>query len=71
MSNTISVRLQPDLARWLEETARISGAPKGRIIREQLEAAREKSGKSPAFARLIGCVEGPGNLSERKGYSRK
>lgn len=70
MSNTITVRLKPDLAGWLEETSRISGAPKGQIVREQLEAARARSQKSPAFSRLIGCVEGPKNLSERKGYSR-
>ncbi len=71
MSNTITVRLQSDLAGWLEETARISGAPKGRIVREQLEAAREKSKMSPKFARLVGCMEGPKNLSARKGYSRR
>jgi len=71
MSNTITVRLKPDLAQWLEETARISGAPKGRIIREHLEAAREKSRKSPDFSQIIGCVEGPRDLSERKGYARK
>jgi hypothetical protein len=70
MGHTITVRLQPDLAGWLEETARISGASKGRIVREQLEAARERSKKGPAFAHLIGCVEGPENLSGRKGYSR-
>jgi len=70
MSNTITVRLQPELAVWLEEASRISGSPKGQIVREQLEAAREKSRKSPGFSRLIGCVEGPKNLSERKGYSR-
>lgn len=70
MSNTITVRLQPELAGWLEEASRVSGCPKGQIVREQLEAAREKARKSPAFARLIGCVDGPKNLSERKGYSR-
>ena len=70
MSNTITVRLQPDLAGWLEEASRISGSPKGQIVREQLEAAREKTQKSPAFARLVGCIDGPRNLSERKGYRR-
>jgi hypothetical protein len=48
---------------------RKSSAPKGRIIREDLEKAR-KAGSKP-FLRLAGTVDGPANLSARKGFSQK
>jgi Ribbon-helix-helix protein, copG family len=69
MGNTITVRIPDDLARWLDETARKSGVPKGRIIREELEKARKS--ESQPFLRLAGAVSGPANLSSRKGFSRK
>ena len=69
MSNTLTVRIPEDLAQWLEETARKSGVPKGRIIREELEKARKAESKP--FLRLAGTVAGPANLSTRKGFSRK
>jgi hypothetical protein len=69
MSNTITVRLPDDLAEWLDQTARKTGTPKGRIIREELEKAR-KSAKLP-FLRLAGAVAGPVDLSTRKGFSRR
>ena len=69
MSNTLTVRIPEDLAQWLEETARKSGVPKGRIIREELEKARRAENRP--FLRLAGTVAGPPNLSTRKGFSRK
>jgi hypothetical protein len=69
MSNTITVRIPQDLAEWLAETARKSGVPKGRIVRDQLERARQSEGQP--FLRLAGAVAGPANLSTRKGFSRK
>jgi predicted transcriptional regulator len=69
MSNTITVRLPEDLAKWLEHTARKTGLPKGRIVREELEKARI-SAKHP-FLRLAGTIAGPSDLSMRKGFSRK
>jgi hypothetical protein len=68
MSNTITVRLPDDLAEWLNEASRKAGVPRGRIVREQLEAAR-RAGKRP-FLRLAGVVDGPRDLSSRKGFSR-
>jgi len=47
-------------------TVRISA---GRIVRYELEKAR-KSENRP-FLRLAGMVDGPANLSTRKGFSRK
>ena len=69
MSNTITVRVPEDLAEWLNDAARRTGVPKGRIIREQLEKARN-SPKRP-FLRLAGMVTGPADLSSRKGFARK
>jgi len=69
MSNTLTVRIPDDLAQWLEETARKTGVPKGRIIREELEKARMSEGRP--FMQLAGIVTGPSNLSARKGFSRK
>ena len=69
MSNAITVRLTEDLAKWLDHTARKTGLPKGRIVREQLEKARN-SGYRP-FLRLAGAISGPSDLSMRNGFSRK
>jgi hypothetical protein len=69
MSHTISVRLDRDLAEWLQETAERTGVPQGRIIREQLEKARA-SRPAPSFMRLAGSARGPKDLSARKGFSR-
>jgi len=69
MSNTITVRIPADLAQWLDETARKTGVPKGRIIRDELEKARKS--ESQPFMRLAGTISGPANLSARKGFSRK
>lgn len=71
MSQTITIRLTEDLAEWLEETAKSTGMPAGRIIREQLEKARAESGKH-RYLRLAGKLKSlPADLSTRKGFSRK
>ncbi|MDQ6698809.1 MAG: ribbon-helix-helix domain-containing protein [Acidobacteriota bacterium] len=69
MGNTLTVRLPEDLAEWLDATARKSGVSRSRIIRMELQKARNSS-KQP-FLRLAGAVEGPSNLSSRKGFSPK
>jgi predicted transcriptional regulator len=69
MSNAITVRLPEDLAEWLETAARKTGIPKGRIVREELEKARNAA-KRP-FLRWAGAIAGPSDLSMRKGFSRK
>jgi hypothetical protein len=43
--------------------------PKGAIVREHFEKAREDQGQP--FMQLAGKVSGPQNLSSRKGYSLK
>jgi hypothetical protein len=69
MSKTITVRLTKELASWLDQASKRSGVPRGRIIREQLEKARD-NGTQPSFMRLAGTVKGASDLSTRKGFSR-
>jgi len=69
MGNTLTIRIPEDLAQWLAETASRSGVPRGQIVRAELERARAAKGQ--AFLRLAGAVEGPANLSSRKGFSIK
>ena len=70
MSHTITIRLDPDLAKWLEETARQRGVSQGEIVRQQLAAARHGAG-AQAFMAHAGAVKGPRDLSSRKGFSTK
>jgi hypothetical protein len=70
MSNTLTIRLPEEMIAWLKETSRATGVPVGRLIREQLESARDKSGQK-RFMRHAGTMSGPPGLSSRKGYSRK
>jgi Ribbon-helix-helix protein, copG family len=70
MGHTITLRLDKDLAEWLEREARRTGVSQGKIVRDQLEKARE-SGASQPFMRLAGVVRGgPRDVSTRKGFSR-
>lgn len=69
MSNTLTIRLPDDLAQWLEERSRKSGIPRGRIVKMELERAQK--GSSRPFLRLAGVVDGPPDLSTRRGFSRK
>jgi len=69
MSHTITIRLNKELAEWLEESAARSGMSQGKIVRDQLERAKAASVKQP-FMRLAGVIRGPKDLSKRKGFSR-
>jgi hypothetical protein len=62
--------LPKDLATWLDETAERSGVSQGQIVREQLERARAAS-KTQRFMRLAGSVDGPRDLSARRGFSKR
>jgi len=70
MSHTITIRLNKELAEWLEESAARSGMSQGKIVRDQLERAKAASVKQP-FMRLAGVIRGPKDLSKRKGFSRE
>ena len=69
MSNTLTIRLPEDLANWLEETSRKTGIPRGRIVKMELERAQQTAERP--FLRHAGVIEGPPDLSTRKGFSRK
>jgi predicted transcriptional regulator len=69
MGHTITVRLDPELARWLEETAAKTGVAQGKIVRDQLEKAKAEA-KTQSFMRLAGSVKAARNLSTRKGFSK-
>ncbi len=68
MSHTITVRLSEELAAWLAETARQTGVPAGRIVRQQLERASTERGKQ-RFLRHAGKISGPVDLSSRRGFA--
>jgi hypothetical protein len=70
MSNTITIRLPEDTIEWLRETSKNTGVPVGRIVRDELDAARSRR-KAQRFMRLAGSFSGPRNLSTRKGYSKR
>jgi len=69
MGHTLTIRLQRDLAEWLENEAAKSGVSQGQIVREQLEQARAASAQP--FMRLAGSLKGARDLSQRKGFSKR
>lgn len=70
MRHTITVRLDEELASWLEKTAQQTGMSQGQVVRNQLAMARAANANR-AFMQLAGSVRGlPRNLSSRKGFSR-
>jgi hypothetical protein len=74
MGITLTVRIDDDLARWLDETARKRGLSRGKLVRDQLAKGRKagnKVGAQASFMRLAGSVVGPKDLSARKGFSRR
>ena len=71
MSHTITIRLNKELAEWLEDAAAKTGVSQGQLIRDELERARA-GGPSKRFMHLSGVLRGlPKDLSKRKGFSTK
>jgi Ribbon-helix-helix protein, copG family len=73
MSNTLTIRLPDEMIAWLKETSRATGIPVGRLIRDQLETAKERQEQGKQrFMRHAGTIKGgPPDLSSRKGFSQK
>lgn len=69
MGHTITIRVTPDLAEWLERESASTGMSQGKIVRDQLEKARMGGSVRP-FMRLAGVVRRSPDLSKRKGFSR-
>jgi Ribbon-helix-helix domain len=70
VGNTITIRLPEDLAQWLKAVSRKTGIPVGRFVREELERSKREIG-TKSYMRLSGSIDGPPDLSSRKGFSRK
>ena len=71
MSVTFTVRLSEKVAEWLQDTAKRTGLPVNRIIREHLERASEQENDA-LYLRFAGKLKGlPRDLSRRKGYSTR
>jgi len=71
MTRSINIRLTDDLFRWLKNRSRITGLPMARIVREQLDEVKFKEGKQRFLRHLAAVKGGPGDVSSRKGYSRR
>ncbi|MFZ4776147.1 MAG: hypothetical protein ACOYM3_12320 [Terrimicrobiaceae bacterium] len=67
MSSTITIRLPEELDQWLKQESRLTGLPKGRIVREQLEVLRTQKARQP-FLDLAGSIEGSPDLSRKRGF---
>jgi len=65
----LTLRVPEELAEWLTEMSKKTGLPVGRLVREQLEKARQEQDQR-AFMRHAGAISGPRDLSARKGFSR-
>ena len=59
MSHTITVRLNKELAAWLEDTAAKTGVSQGKLIRDQLEKARANKSDKPT-AIIADTIKGKG-----------
>jgi Ribbon-helix-helix domain len=70
MSHTLTIRLTEELLAWLKQMSQRTGLPVGRIIRQQLESAKAAKGNQ-RFLSLAGQINGPPDLSSRKGFSRR
>ena len=69
MGHTITIRLDKELAEWLDHAAAKTGVARGKIVRDQLRRAKAGDASRP-YLRLAGAVRGPKDLSGRKGFSR-
>lgn len=70
MSDTLTVRLGPELAEALQREARQSGVTRGEIVRQAVAARLQRSVSISVMERHFGTVRGPADLSTNKAYRR-
>jgi predicted transcriptional regulator len=65
MSDTLTIRLDEQLARALEEEAKRVGTSKGEVVRDAIRSRLRKTRATAldAFEGLCGIVDGPVDLS--------
>jgi hypothetical protein len=68
MNQAITIQVPAELSEWLDTEAKRSGVSQGKFVRDQLLKARSET-HSKKFMKLAGTVNGPKNLSQRKGFS--
>ena len=67
MSKTLSLRIPEHLAKRLEEQSRLTGRSRGSIVKDSLEQTLRPTTKP--YMELAGSIEGPPDLSKRKGFA--
>lgn len=70
MRDTLTVRLDEDLADALNREARETGRPKGEIVRQAVAAHLRRTAPRSVMSRYFGVVRGPSDLSTNKAYRR-
>jgi predicted transcriptional regulator len=68
MSDILTIRLDPELARALDDEARRTGASKGEVVRAAIRErlASKRASALDALRDLDGIVDGPRDLSTNK-----
>jgi predicted transcriptional regulator len=68
MSNVLTIRLEPALARALEAEAKRSGSSRGELVRAAIrdKLARARPSALDALSDLDGIIDGPADLSTNK-----
>lgn len=68
MANVLTIRLEPELARALEDEARRTGSSKGEVVRAAIRdrLATTRPSMRDALRDIEGIVAGPRDLSTNK-----
>jgi hypothetical protein len=70
MNESLTIRPGTDLARALQEEARLTGLSKGELARQALAERLERRGRLTVMSRHFGAMRGPADLSTNKTYRR-
>ena len=70
MRDTLTVRLDDELAAALRREAKESGLPRGAIVRLAVAAHLSRSGGPSVMSTHFGTMRGPADLSTNKAYRR-
>jgi hypothetical protein len=70
MGDTLTVRLDEDLAEALRHEARQSGLTQGEIVRQAVATHLRRTGGGSVMARHFGTIQAPADLSTNKTYRR-